>query len=402
MILKTFFGDEYDFYDDNQLLTNLLSGDIGSGKTSFIIQYLFYLVQVPRDKDGNINRAWKLPFTQIHINVDGFDFQKFNELAKNNGLDLTFHWLDFKHFEEFAKVERELYTKFNSDGGGEIAKNQIKHMPDEYKKYLHSLIVCDEADHWITKINPDLANFLKWKRHLGLGVWFITQKYQNLDSSFYNSGAINRFLHIRNPLFNAFGYKFIEHWSASNRQKTENLVNTYHFKILPEIYSLYDSGANLGATEKQSSTIKKWLYLLPIGLIFGVSLLYYIFSSFVSVSDSSPSEKKAINRPSDSNKTRSSNGPRKAPINFEDKKIVRCVRFNYYLNCYSKSYFASYDAGYIKRLISDDRFDVEILSQYRNETYLLVDFLVYDFLFNNNFDKKDKNDKDTSSSITVF
>ena len=274
------FSKKYDFYDSNQFYyTNLLSGQIGSGKTSFLMKYLYSLVTPKRDKQGNIDHSFSLPFQRIFINIDGFAFEAFNNLAKQNGLNVEFRWLDMQDFKDFAYRERELYTKFNSDGQGTIAKRVEEHIEDHYRSYLGSLIVCDEADHWLTKKDDPLANFLKFKRHYGMEIWFLTQKFQNLNSSFYSSGAINRFLRIRSSIFNLGKSRYIQLWATSDTSKADNLLDTYSFYVEKEIFELYDSGAALANNNK--SIKRKLMFpltLMLFGIPFGGYNIYKFFT----------------------------------------------------------------------------------------------------------------------------
>jgi len=101
MFLKFIFKP-FDFSDpDARFYTNLISGEKGAGKSSFLVKYLYLMLT---------NKESLPPFKTIFINIDGFDFKQFNELAESNGLDIDFKWLDMSDFKKFTYRERQLYT----------------------------------------------------------------------------------------------------------------------------------------------------------------------------------------------------------------------------------------------------------------------------------------------------
>jgi antibiotic biosynthesis monooxygenase (ABM) superfamily enzyme len=381
---------KYDFYDENVLFyTNLLSGEIGSGKTSFVMKYLYSLITPKRDKKGNIDHSFQMPFKKVFINVDGFAFESFNSFAKQNGFDVEFKWLDMQHFKDFAYKERELYTQFNSDGQGTIAKRVEEHMDDKYNMYFNALIVCDEADHWLTKKDDLLANFLKFKRHYGMEVWFLTQKFQNLHTSFYLSGAVNRFLRIRSSIFNLGKSRYIQHWANSDTSKRENLVETYAFTVEKEIYDLYDSGAILANSNKAlTGSIFKPLMFLGLSIPFGIYMAYSLYSKHSS-NENDNTSKTLIQKVSEPIKTVTNEIPAATP-----KHIVKCVSFGNTSNCYFDASMTSIPTKYIFKLAKSKITTVKTIFSYRDITYIALDDGALQLLFGRvfKFNKKDKND----------
>lgn len=386
------FFKKYDFYDYSQFFyTNLLSGEIGSGKTSFIMKYLYSLITPKRDKKGNIDRSFSLPFKKVFINVDGFAFEAFSNLAKQNGLDVDFKFLDMQHFKDFAYAERELYTKFNSDGQGIIAKRVEEFIDDEYKMYLGALIVCDEADHWLTKKDDEFANFLKFKRHYGMEIWFLTQKFQNLNNSFYLSGAVNRFLRVRSATFNLGKSRYLQHWSNSDTSKDDNLVATYSFIIEKEIYDLYDSGANLA---NSNNALKRSLYKPILILLFtlplAIYLSYTLYKNHAGDEEKKDTSKALLEKIALSDhKTQNNHDAGSDPTH-----IVRCVSFGDTSNCYFNSIMTSVPTKYIFKLAKSKIAKVKTVFSYRDTTYLALDDSTLQLLFARTIklNKKDKND----------
>ena len=379
---------KYDFYDKNVLFyTNLLSGEIGSGKTSFVMKYLYSLITPKRDKKGNIDHTFSMPFKKVFINIDGFAFDAFNNYAKQNGFDLEFKWLDMQHFKQFAYKERELYTQFNSDGQGTIAKRVEASIDEEYRHYLGALIVCDEADHWLTTKDDLLANFLKFKRHYGMEVWFLTQKFQNLHTSYYLSGAVNRFLRIRSSIFNLGKSRYIQHWANSDTSKKDNLVETYAFTVEKEIYDLYDAGAVLSSSNKAiKGAIFKPLLFLGLSIPFGIYMAYSLYSKHAS--DSNQDTSKSIIEKVAAPVHRSSTVNDSSPTH-----VIKCVSFGDTSNCYFADTMTSVPTRYIFKLAKSKITTIETVFSFRDTTYIALDDSALQLLFGRVFKFNSKDEK---------
>lgn len=352
------FFKKYDFNDLSYLsYTSILSGEIGSGKTSFVVELLLHLL-----KNG-------INIKTVYVNIDGFNFEAFNKLS-----DVKFKWLDMTHFINFSKEERESYTKHNSSGHGIIAKNVEKDLGEDYD-YFNSLIICDEADHYLTKKNDEYSNFLKFRRHYGIGIIFITQKFQNLDSSYYNSGAINRFYRIRNPLFNFGDFRFIELWSSSNTNVSDNMVETTSFKISELAYEMYDVGANIN----KSSLFRKKLIPLIIFLVIFIPISFYFLSStynnFTENSEVVESNaKKIIN-------TSFVSSPKTILID-NDRAIIKCVYFGNFINCYHDGLSTTLKTNHLLKLFD---LNISIEKKFENEHTIFLEvpyasFVYFDFV----------------------
>lgn len=381
---------KYDFYDTRVFFyTNLLSGEIGSGKTSFVMKYLYSLMTPKRDKKGNIDHSFSMPFKKVFINIDGFAFDAFNGLAKQNGFDVEFKWLDMQHFKQFAIKERELYTQFNADGQGTIAKRVESHIDDEYKQYLGALIVCDEADHWLTNKDDTFANFLKFKRHYGMEVWFLTQKFQNLHNSFYLSGAVNRFLRIRSSIFNLGKSRYIQHWANSDTSKKDNLVETYSFVVEKEIYDLYDSGANLSSSNKAiKGAIFKPLMFLGLSIPFGIYMAYSLYSKHTD-EDKEDTAQALIEKVSTPLNQKTTLANEATP-----QHIIKCISFGDTSNCYFSSFMTSVPTKYIFKLAKSDIATVKTIFSFRDTTYLALDNGSLQLLFGQAFKLKKGDNRD--------
>lgn len=365
MFLKMIFKP-FDFSDpDARFYTNLISGEKGAGKSSFLVKYLYLMLT---------NKESLPPFKTIFINIDGFDFKRFNELAESNGLDIDFKWLDMSDFKKFTYRERQLYTQYNSDGEGYIAKRISENIDDEYKKYISSMIISDESDHYLTKKDDEFANFLKFSRHYSIEIWFITQKFQNLHETFYNSGAINRFLRVRSSLFNIGNTRIIQLWANSNTAKSDNLIAQYSYEIEPVIYELYDSGAVLKTGDQAQKKLKFYFLAFIASIIFAGFVFWYLLGDYVSSSDESE---------------QSQHITIEANINDQSSQavqqidhVVKCVTFKDVSNCYFEDLFSSLPNGFITGLIDQNLSSIRVLYSYDDTSYLSVDDTGLSFIFN--------------------
>jgi len=376
MLLKLIFKP-FDFVDsDARFYTNLISGEKGAGKSSFLVKYLYLMLT---------NKEALPPFKTIFINIDGFDFKRFNELAESNGLDIDFKWLDMTDFKKFTYRERQLYTQYNADGEGYIAKRISENIDDEYKKYISSMIISDESDHYLTKKDDEFANFLKFSRHYSIEIWFITQKFQNLHETFYNSGAINRFLRVRSSLFNIGNTRIIQLWANSNTAKSDNLVAQYSYEIEPVIYELYDSGAVLKTGDQAQKKLKFYFLAFLASVIFAGFVFWYLLGDYVS--DSNPKQK-----PQQITITKKINGETIHEVQTIDH-VVKCVTFKNVSNCYFDDMFSSLPNGFITGLIDQNISNIRVLYSFADTSYLSVDDTGLSFIFNQK-SKRGNHEKD--------
>lgn len=385
-----FLFKPFDFSDsDARFYTNLISGEKGAGKSSFLVKYLYLLLT---DKES------LPPFKTIFINIDGFDFKRFNDLAESNGLDVAFKWLDMTDFKKFTYRERELYTQYNSDGQGYIAKRISENIESEYQKYISSMIISDESDHYLTKKDDEFANFLKFSRHYSIEIWFITQKFQNLHETFYNSGAINRFLRVRSSLFNLGNTRIIQLWANSNTAKSDNLVAQYSYEIESFLYELYDSGAILTTGDQAKKKLKFYFVLFLLSLVFAGTVFYYLLGDYVSSEDSVDTQQ---------NQIRVSNKVDTQPIDNDQHidNVVKCITFQPKTNsrnnnndrtatsnCYFEDRFISVPNDFILGLISEKVSNIKVIYAHKEVSFLSVDNRGLDFIFGK-LNKGDKNEK---------
>lgn len=359
--------------------TTILSGEIGSGKTSFIVKLLYELIQI-EDFDKKI----------VFINVDGFDFEKFNKLAKDFKKDTVFKWLDMTHFMAFSEDERESYTRHNSSGEGKIREGVEADLKDKYD-YFDSLIVCDESDHYLTSINKKFSNFLKYRRHYSIGVIFLTQKFQNLNGDYYNSGAVNTFYRIRNPIFNLGNSKFLEHWSGANTLISENLLDYYSFKINPEIYKLYDVGGNI----KSGNYIKKKLLIPILVLLIILPISYFALSGVVTGHMQTDSSSESVTL-QDKHLDDNQNKKIVAPEDNSELLLIRCTTFYNKTNCYYKDLIESHNISYIASLLKSKILTLEYNHEYKHITFLKLkqSDLKYLFFKESEIDKQKEQKKE--------
>lgn len=333
----------FDFYSQypytsnfNRHKTVLLAGVKGSGKSSFALYYVMRQIEDNKDFD----------YKHVFINIDGFSPKQFDALAALNRKETQFYWLNFEHFIKFAEIERELYKEANASIGeketGQIATYVRENMPDEFKRYLDSMIICDEADAYHTSYNADLANFYKFSRHYYMEIWLLTQKFQNLNPKYYNANAINHYFMIRNPLFNYFGFRYIEHWSATDTTNPDNLETTWKFKIDDRVFDMYDSGANLNQKSKIGKLTKIMIMIIP----FGIFLAYIQIKSLISTDEPMPQPK-----PHQSIIKHDLNKTALPTFALDDKALVKALTFGKNTNFYYKGRFASHDNDFLSDLL---------------------------------------------------
>jgi len=386
MVMKLLFKP-FSFTDPkSRYFTNILSGETGAGKSSLIMQLLYLLLT---------NKDAQMPFKRVYINIDGFDFDYFNNLAKTNGRDVQFFWLNMHEVFSFAKEERDLYQVYSTDGQGTIAKRIRENISEEYIKYFSSLIICDEADNYLgTDLSKEVkamslgfSNFMKFKRHHHIEMWLLTQKFQNLNSTFYNNGAINRFLRVRSMFFSFGKTKVLQHWVNSDTSKKDHLLDSYWYEIEDDLYNRYDVGANITTGDGNVKKLKLLFLSLLAGAIFSIYIGYQILGKYFSEDDSSkfPTPKQTVT-------TKSIHGEFVRDVQRIDN-VVKCVTFKNISNCYFENQFTSVSNDFITGLIDQNLSNIRVLYSYTDTSYLSVDDPGLSFIFNQKT-KRGKYEKD--------
>ncbi len=370
----------------SRYFTNILSGETGAGKSSLIMQLLYLLLT---------NKDAQMPFKRVYINIDGFDFDYFNNLAKTNGRDVQFFWLNMHEVFSFAKEERELYQVYSTDGQGTIAKRIRENISEEYIKYFSSLIICDEADNYLgTDLSKEVkamslgfSNFMKFKRHHHIEMWLLTQKFQNLNSTFYNNGAINRFLRVRSMFFSFGKTKVLQHWVNSDTSKKDNLLDSYWYEIEDDLYNRYDVGANITTGDGNVKKLKLLFLSLLAGAVFSIYIGYQILGKYFYEDDSGKSitsKQATITKPIHGEFTKD--------IHRIDN-VVKCVTFKNISNCYFENQFTSISNDFITGLIDQNLSNIRVLYSDTDTSYLSVDDTGLSFIFNQKT-KRGKYEKD--------
>ena len=377
MVMKLLFKP-FSFVDKNtRYFTNLLSGDTGSGKSSLVMQLLYALLTSKKEV---------MPFNRVYINIDGFDFNYFNELAKSKGLDTTFHWLNMHELFAFAQEERRLYQKYSTDGGGSIAKRIRKNIDEKYIKYFSSLIICDEADNYLgtdldktTKgMSLGFSNFMKFKRHHSIELWLLTQKFQNLNAAFYNNGAINRFIKVRSMFFSFGKTKVLQHWVSSDTSKKDNLIDSYWYEVEDDLYNRYDVGANISTGDGVKKKFKYMLWGLLVAIMFSGWMFYKLLGDYF-LDDTGDTKESAKNKithqiPKQIQKITIKNID--VPTH-----IVKCVTFDKASNCYYGDSFASLDNSFITAMVKDGISQIKVIYSYSDISFISVDDIGLKFIF---------------------
>jgi len=387
MVMKLLFKP-FSFTDPkSRYFTNILSGETGAGKSSLIMQFLYLLLT---DKNA------QMPFKNVYINIDGFDFDYFNNLAKTNGRDVHFFWLNMHEVFSFAKEERDLYQVYSTDGQGTIAKRIRENISGEFKKYFSSLIICDEADNYLgTDLSKEVkvmslgfSNFMKFKRHHHIEMWLLTQKFQNLNSTFYNNGAINRFLRVRSMFFSFGKTKVLQHWVNSDTSKKNHLLDSYWYEIEDDLYNRYDVGANITTGDGNVKKLKLLFLSLLIGAVFSIYIGYQILGKYFSgdVSQKSLTPEQTII-------TKQVHDESAKDIQRIDN-VIKCVTFSNTSNCYFRDNFSSIPNDFITGLIDQNLSNIRVLYSFQDVSYLSVDDTGLSFIFNQK--QRGKNDENNN------
>ncbi|WP_458701391.1 zonular occludens toxin domain-containing protein [Sulfurospirillum sp. 1307] len=271
-------------------MIDLVTGVPGSGKTYKAV----YLIKNLCEKNPK-------KYKHIFTNINGLNYDKCNEIAKEPDYVKAFEFRDLKQdiILEYSYHEQYKLGEIQIDDYDDFIKSE-----GVFKKYINSLIVIDECHLFFeTKAEDTLIRFLSYHRHFDIDLLLLTQnknlvdkKYLSFIETMYSALPSSKRLFS----FSFFGLnivKFRYRKYASYQEYHSNIVGTESLPFVKEVYELYNSG---GTEIKKSASLK---FLMPVII---VSLITFVAYKYVSARFSPP--KKPTNQISrDLNSTNSTN-----------------------------------------------------------------------------------------------
>ncbi|WNY98270.1 DUF2075 domain-containing protein [Sulfurospirillum sp. 'SP'] len=258
----------------------LIIGVPGSGKTYKAVYDVYKEITSEKKK-----------YKHIYTNINGFNYDKANEVAQIQDYVKPF---EFHDLNTHIMDEYEFFTAQKEKKSRKIPKIALKtddvQSPvleeesiidyDEackqkgiYAPFFDSLIIIDECHlYFEDKTDEPKIRFLSYHRHFNIDIVLITQgknlihkKYLSFVESMYKAlpGAKR-----------IFSTRFRYRHYASYQEYSQNIIGTISISLEPKVSELYNSGAN----KISPSMLKK--FLLPlIGLLFLTFLGYKNFIS---------------------------------------------------------------------------------------------------------------------------
>lgn len=256
-------------------MVDLVVGVPGSGKTYFTV-----------DKTYKLITAEKKKYKHIYTNINGFNYDKANELSGIKDYVKPFEFDDlniyiqdeyeFFNLQKSKKLQKNIPLKTDNQT---IIEPEIVIDYDEeckakgiYAPYADSLIIIDECHlYFEDKIDDPKIRFLSYHRHFNIDIILITQgkglihkKYLSfVETMYFALSGAKRFFSTR------FRYRKY----ASYQEYAQNLIETISISLNPKVFELYNSGA----TVVSKSVLSKLLMPVFIGII----VVYGFYKFFI-------------------------------------------------------------------------------------------------------------------------
>ena len=289
-------------------MVSLIVGFPGSGKTYYAIDKIHKIMSNKHDLSEDIEI--------IYSNINGLNIELF---PKSEIILKKFN------IDDFLKYINECFELYD------LHKNE--HDVDEYliefsknNNYFNCLIIFDECHDFLSNQDRVKIFWLTYHRHLHHEIDLLTQnktlinsKYRAIPEIFIEAQPRSKKL-----FSNTLNYKYY----ASFAMRKIDMFNTSSIKTDKEVFELYKSGNE----SHQKSIIKKFIYILFIGIILASVLFYKLFNTF-----------------SNDENTKSSNTEQikeifnKEPENIEDSNNDNLVLL---IQQYSKDGYLIYDHYY--------------------------------------------------------
>jgi len=199
----------------------------------------------------------------------GKTYRAVYELQKESSKYYVFHNIDslkMERFEngqfikDFSKLDQDFISFFSVDNQSSLCA-EIK---EKYGRQV--LIIIDEAQSFLAKVNPVVMQWLSYHRHLGQDVWLITQNRYNIARE-YNNLVEVEVQGKRGFVFNSFIYS----WFASGeRFKTDKLPKD------KAVFDLYQS-FNVEEQKKKKSGLWRFMIIMGVSSVaLGALFFFYL------------------------------------------------------------------------------------------------------------------------------
>lgn len=256
-------------------MVDLIIGVPGSGKTYFTVDKVYKLITSEHKK-----------YKHIYTNINGFNYQKANEIAQTPDYVKPFEFEELnvhieKEFEFFtAQKERKknpIIPLKNDEKSPHDKDDVVNFDYDEtckasgiYEPFLDSLIIIDECHlYFEDKTDEPKIRFLSYHRHFNIDIILVTQgknlihkKYLSFVETMYKAlSGSKRFFSTR------FRYRKY----ASYQEYSQNMIETTSLSLNPKVSELYNSGSNVA-----SQTVLTKI-LMPVFVLMILSFLFYKF-----------------------------------------------------------------------------------------------------------------------------
>ena len=237
-------------------MVTLITGFPGSGKSYFAIDKIYNVL--------SNNHSLSKDIEVIYTNINGLKYDKF----PSSNIELK-----KLHIEEFYTYLIEchsIYEKHKNDDN--VDDLLIKYTKQE--GYYNALIVFDECHDFLSNQDKVKIFWLTYHRHLHHEIDLLTQnkslintKYRAIPEIFIEAQPRSKKL-----LSSTLTYK---HYASFAMRKVD-LYTKSSIKTKQEVFALYQSGN----TSKQKSILKKFLFIILIGVVIAALLFINLLSSF--------------------------------------------------------------------------------------------------------------------------
>ena len=314
----------------------LIIGVPGSGKTYKAVYDVYKEITSEKKK-----------YKHIYTNINGFNYDKANEIAQIQDYvkpfefdDLNTHIMDEYEFftaqkEKKSKKIPKIALKTDDSQAPVLEEEPIVDYDEAckqkgiYEPFLDSLIIIDECHlYFEDKTDEPKIRFLSYHRHFNIDIVLITQgknlihkKYLSFVESMYKAlpGAKR-----------IFSTRFRYRHYASYQEYSQNIIGTISISLEPKVSELYNSGAN----KISPSMLKK--FLLPlIALLF---LTFLGYKNFISERYSNQTEEPqpVQNAPIEQQTSQPiEQQPKQKEVNLDEKDTSKHPFFS--VRCFKKS-----------------------------------------------------------------
>jgi len=249
-------------------MPSLIIGKPGSGKTYLAVHTIARLCH--RNKD----------LKRIYTDIEGFKFEKINDIQRNNFNDLTVHYLDFEKLYFHLKILYEMRNKQKMDD------DALVHYCKIYKIYDVEFFI-DEAHNHFDSQDKVLIWWFTYRRHFGHDFTLITQNKDLIHSKYRK--IPEHFIEAKPPSHrlksNIMSYVEYADFAMSQKQK----IKSFSLKMDDDVFGLYKSGSII----KPKLFLYKMIFsAIALLMVFGLIMYLFAYSKNSSAADQSVLEKR--------------------------------------------------------------------------------------------------------------